>query len=390
MNTPNQTTGNALSEYLARKATHFKVPLSGTFELSPVCNFSCRMCYVRKSQKEVQESPRKILALDDWLAIARQARDAGMLYLLLTGGEPLLWPDFWTLYEELVDMGFLVSVNTNGSLIDEAAIARFRRKPPQKINITLYGANDATYRSLCNVEGVFSRVDGAIRGLLDNQIAVKINCSLTPENAADLDWIVDYAKERNTQLQIATYMFPPIRRDPTMTGANERFTPEESARYQLRYFERSRNPEAYRAYLKSILDGYVEPPGLDEGCVDPFDGKIRCRAGRSSFWITWDGWMTPCGMMPEPKVDLKEFSFAEAWQKTVKAAENLRLSGVCGSCPNQDVCHPCAAISYAETGSVSGIPTYMCIATRERRRLAAEALGVKINSVNYYLGGKEI
>lgn len=390
MNTQKQVPGNALSDYLARKATHFKVPLSGTFELSPVCNFSCRMCYVRKTQKEVNESPRRILDLEDWRRISRESRDAGTLYLLLTGGEPLLWPDFWTLYEELVDMGFLVSINTNGSLIDEAAIARFRARPPHKINITLYGANDTTYQSLCGADGVFRRVDRAVRSLLENQIAVKINCSLTPENAADLDWIVNYAKERNTQLQVATYMFPPIRRDPIMTGENERFTPEESAHYQLRYFERSRSPESYRAYLQNILDGYIEPPGLEEGCVDPVDGKIRCRAGRSSFWITWDGWLTPCGMMPEPKVDLKELSFADAWQETVKLAESLRLSSVCGSCPNQDVCHPCAAISYAETGSVSGIPTYMCKATQARRRLAAEALGVNIKSVNYYRGGKKI
>ena len=53
--------------------------------------------------------------------------EAGTLSILLTGGEPLLWQDFWTLYEELVDMGFQVSVNTNGSLIDEEALLRFRR-----------------------------------------------------------------------------------------------------------------------------------------------------------------------------------------------------------------------------------------------------------------------
>ena len=41
------------------------------------------------------------------MELLRAARDAGMLYLLLTGGEPFLWPDFWTLYDELIDMGFI-------------------------------------------------------------------------------------------------------------------------------------------------------------------------------------------------------------------------------------------------------------------------------------------
>lgn len=376
MSTPNNNVGRRLTEFLASKATRMRIPLSGTFELSPVCNFACKMCYVRKTKQEVQAHHRGILTLDDWRRIAKEARDAGMLNLLLTGGEPLLWPEFWTLYEELVDMGFLVSINTNGSLIDAEAIVRFRKKPPQKINITLYGANDATYQRLCGASGVFQKVDAAIRGLQAAGLMVKINCSLTPENAKDLDWIVDYAKERGAQLQVATYMFPPIRRDPTRVGENERFTPEESARYMLRFFERYHDSQSYHRYLQSVVNGCVEPPGLEEGCIDPIDGKIRCRAGRSSFWITWDGWMTPCGMMPEPKVDLQKCSFGEAWQKTTEFSNALQLSGVCGKCPNHDLCHPCAAIAYAETGSVSKVPTYMCKVSQQMKKIACEMLGV--------------
>lgn len=368
----NNPSGRALTDFLYTKASRIRIPLSGTFELSPMCNFSCRMCYVRKTAKEVAESPRRILTLEDWRRIAREAREAGMLYLLLTGGEPLLWPDFWTLYDELTDMGFLISINTNGSLIDDAAIAHFRRKPPQKLNITLYGASDATYKQLCGVSGVFSKVDRAIRGLMEAGITVKLNCSLTPENAGDLDWIVDYGKERNTVLSVATYMFPPVRRNPTMVGVNERFTPEESADYLMRYLRRQRGEERYQMYLRSILDGCVEPPGLDEGCIDPADGRIRCRAGKASFWITWDGWLTPCGMMPEPKVDLKDSSFTDAWKALTEAAAALRLSGVCDKCPNKNVCHPCAAISFAETGSSAGIPTYKCRVTQRMRQIALE------------------
>lgn len=362
--------GRVLTDHLYAKADARRIPLSGTFELSPVCNFSCRMCYVRKTAEEVRCSPRPILTLDDWRQIARDARDAGMLYLLLTGGEPLLWPDFWTLYDELIDMGFLISINTNGSLIDDAAIAHFRRRPPQRINITLYGAGDESYRKLCGVRGVFTKVDRAVRGLQEAGILVKLNSSLTPENAADLDKIVDYAADRKTVLSVATYMFPPVRRDPTQIGVNERFTPEECARYMLRYLERNRGPEAYAGYLKALRSGCTEPPGLDEGCIDPLDGHVRCRAGKSSFWITWDGFMLSCGMVPEPRADVKQLGFAEAWRSVWSAAAALRLSGVCSQCPNLNVCHPCAAVAYAETGSASGIPTYMCHTTREMCRIA--------------------
>ena len=364
----------ALTDFLYTKASQMRIPLSGTFELSPVCNFSCRMCYVRKTAKEVRESSRSILTLDDWRRIAREAREEGLLYLLLTGGEPLLWPDFWTLYDELIDMGFIISINTNGSLIDEEAVAHFVRRPPQKISVTLYGASDETYRRLCGADGVFTKVDKAIRSMLEAGLTVKINCSLTPDNGADLEWIVDYARERGTTLAATAYMFPPVRRDPGMVGVNERFTPEESVRHLMRYLRRDRGEGAFRRYLERIVSGYVDPPGLDDGCVDPIDGKIRCRAGKASFWITWDGWMTPCGMMPEPKVDLKSRNFAEAWQDLTEESAKVRLSGVCDQCANRNICHPCAAMAYAETGSASGIPTYLCESAKEMCRIARELL----------------
>ena len=147
-------------------------------------------------------------------------------------------------------------------------------------------------------------------------------------------------------------------------------TPEESARYLMHYLRRDRGEERYQGYLENILNGCIEPPGLDEGCVDPIDGQIRCRAGNASFWITWDGWLTPCGMMPEPKIDVTRDSFPACWKALTEASAAVRVSGVCDKCPNKGVCHPCAAIAYTETGSTAGIPTYMCHSTQKMRQIA--------------------
>lgn len=370
----NRLVHTEVTELLLRKAARLRLPVSGTFELSPVCNFSCRMCYVRKTAREVAASPRPILTLADWRRIAAQAKDAGTLYLLLTGGEPLLWPEFWTLYEELVDMGFLVSVNTNGSLFDDEAVARFRRRPPRRVNITLYGASDESYENLCGVTGVFSQVDRAVRGLKDAGILVKLNCSLTPRNERDLEKIVAYAKELDLPLTVVTYMFPPVRRTPEAIGQNERFTPEEAAAQQLRYLRCANTPEGYQKALQKIVSGTAEMPGLEEGCVDPVDGKVRCRAGSASFWVSWDGWLQACGMMETPRIDLASKNLQDAWEQLTDATEALQLTGVCGSCPNRTICHPCAAVAWTETGSVSGIPEYMCRMTRHMVTLAKQEL----------------
>ena len=161
-----------ITDLLFSKAARKKVPLSGTFELSPLCNFSCRMCYVRKTAEEVRNQGRPMVSAEKWLEIAEAAGGDGMLYLLLTGGEPFLYPDFWKLYEALNRMGFVISINTNGSMIDEAVVERLRERPPMKINLTLYGAKDSTYESLCGVKGVFSRVDRAITMLREAGLTV--------------------------------------------------------------------------------------------------------------------------------------------------------------------------------------------------------------------------
>lgn len=363
-----------ITEYMYSRASRERIPLSGTFELSPLCNFSCRMCYVRKTAQEVGESPRPAMTADRWLGIAREAGKRGMLYLLLTGGEPLLWPDFPALYEELSKMGFVISVNTNGSLIGPRETELFRRFPPKRLNVTLYGACDGTYERLCGAKGAFSKVDGAIKSLKAAGISVKLNGSFTPDNVCDMERIVDYAAENGLPLQTSFYMFPPIRRDETMTGRNERFTPEQAAKYRLRCYKRQNGEESYGRYTESIRRGLIPPPGLDESCVDPLDGRIRCRAGRAAFWITWDGYMTPCGLMPRPAADLNEAPFERAWDELVKICDGLVLSGICVSCPNQKVCHACGAMALAETGEYSGIPKYLCRMTEEMKKIAENAL----------------
>lgn len=365
-----------LTDFMYSKASRKRIPLSGTFELSPICNFNCKMCYVRKSVKEVNEYSRPMVTIDQWIEIAKQAKEDGLLFLLLTGGEPLLWPEFWELYETLVKMGFLVSINTNGSLIDEEAVERFRKYPPKRINITLYGANDETYERLCGVKGVFTKVKGAIERLKEARIPVKLSCSLTPDNEADLEEMVIYAQNNKLILQVATYMFPPIRRDEGMVGKNQRFTPEEAAVNRLKTYRLQYGEEAYQNYLDEILRGYVVPPGLDESCIDPLDGKIRCRAGKASFWITWDGWLSACGMMPEPKVDLYKESFESAWKELVQECEIIVTTGVCKKCPKLDICHPCGAMAMAETGNAAGIPKYLCELTQEMQRIAAKDKGI--------------
>ena len=79
-------------------------------------------------------------------------------------------------------------------------------------------------------------------------------------------------------------------------------------------------------------------------------------------------------MMNEPKVDLMNMSFDEGWKQIVQISSEMRLSGVCAKCRNQKLCHSCAAMAMAETGTTTGIPTYLCKMVQEMKLLAKDEL----------------
>ena len=94
-----------VSDRLWDKAGVMRIPLTGAFELLPICNLHCKMCYVRKSMAEVN-AQGGLLPAEQWLDFARQARDEGMLYPLLTGGEPFVRKDFQEIMAGMEKLGF--------------------------------------------------------------------------------------------------------------------------------------------------------------------------------------------------------------------------------------------------------------------------------------------
>lgn len=354
-----------LTNYLNQKARAMGIPLSGVFEMSPVCNLSCKMCYVRRTEQEVKAHNRPILTLSQWKELGDKAFEAGTLFLLLTGGEPFLYKDFRELYEYLHAKGFLISINTNGTLIDDGTVKLLSEMPPARVNVTLYGAGSDTYKRLCGV-GLYDKVTENIDKLINAGICVKLNCSLTPENAGDIENIVKFARERHIQLEMSAYMFPPARRE---AADFRRFTPKEAAYYTLEYIRLSKSEEEYRGFVEQAAKGQAQLPPADESCIDPVDGKVRCQAGRSSYWITWDGYMLPCGMFTGVKSDIAA-GFDKAWSDIREKISGLILSGVCEKCGNRGICHCCLSMAYAETGSPSGVPKYLCEMTEEVCRMA--------------------
>lgn len=342
---------------LCRKCATLGIPASGVFELTPRCNLRCKMCYVRLDPEQMAPLGKERTAAQ-WLEMARQARDNGMTFLLITGGEPTLRQDFCEIYEGLAQMGLSISLNTNGTLLTGPVRELWQRLPPAQVNITLYGTCREDYEALCGNGAAFDAVVDALSWLKSRGILVHLNTTMVPTNLHKWEKIEEFAQERGLDLRMTAYCFPPNRRD---CDCFERLPPEVAGELIVKdaYFR-----EGAAGILKRARD--LDTP-LQRSCELDNGEPMQCMAGRSQFWITWNGTMTPCAMLTQPTAQPFEEGFAESWEKLKTQCNPIRLCPECVDCPDQKSCLNCAAVTFAETGRFDGKPEYMCRLNRGYR-----------------------
>lgn len=361
-----------MATYLHSKGRRLGLPIAGNFELTARCNFNCPMCYVHMSEEEVAAKGNELTA-EQWIKIAEDAKNRGMVFALLTGGEPFVRKDFFEIYSAMKEMGLLVSINSNGSMLEGEILEKLIENPPVRMNISLYGGCEETYENMCGAP-MYERVLGNIVRLKEAGVSVSINLSITPFNCQDLEKIYEIVDKYQINVRASSYMYPPVRLDKELEGYGNRLSPKESAKYSvqwdtLRFTEEefAKRAEA----MANLVSVEAEECYVDQ--EDTADG-VKCRAGSSSFWMTWDGQMRPCGMMPGPTAYPLEVGFDAAWDEIRKATSEIRQPAKCANCAKSEVCGVCAAVCVSETGKFDETPEYMCQRTEAILKYTAKAI----------------
>lgn len=346
---------NSFKDFLVAKAVLNRTAITGTFELTPLCNLDCKMCYISEKKQEVKHCGG-LLPESFWIEKAKDAVDQGMLFLLLTGGEPFLYPNFLELYKKLSDMGLFISINTNGTLLDKDSIAFLEKYPPRKLNVSIYGASSDTYRKLCGNGDAYNALRTNLALLKKTNLPVRLRSVLQDENIDDYEKMANFVDTLDMPLSYVYYAFPPVRRDKNSFGINHRFTPEKAGKVKARYEKDRRTSSEYKEYLIDIqhsLENYIEYSAY--GKTD-----VNCQGCKAGFWLNWKGELSLCGMLDTPMVDLKKYDFKYAWNTIRNQLDEIVLPYECSICPKRKYCNTCAASVYAETGGFNQTPEYLC------------------------------
>jgi MoaA/NifB/PqqE/SkfB family radical SAM enzyme len=362
-------TWGQLGDNLIEQAKEKRIPLIGQFELTARCNLQCKMCYVCQPANDKQVMARERTA-KEWIKLAEEARDAGMLYLLLTGGEVFLRKDFREIYEAVSMMGFNIEIYTNATLITPEIAKWLGKIPPSRVGVTLYGASPETYESVCGHADGFEKAIRGIDLLLNEGITVFLKTTVTRRNAGDFDKLAEFAEKRGVEFGIVSYISP--RREIGNTCPNEeRLCPTELVAYEMHIDKYFNNKMKEKPSSGSLDDCTKQEKMIDEFPEDTESQQIskpfQCAAGSSSFWLTWDGRMTPCGLMDELSTHPLEKGFVNAWRELEGNCDSLPQCAECKQCSYKKYCMSCPARLKNETGFFDRPPQYLCdLANKEK------------------------
>lgn len=338
---------NKLRDVLQQKAVISRRPLSCTFELTYRCNFSCPMCYVRMTDEQAKPYGR-LRTVDEWLDMARQVYDSGVLYLNLTGGECTAYNGFVRLYEEVSKMGFRASLMTNAGAYSPSLLKLFEEYPPYGVAVSLYGGSNETYKKVTGDPNGLDKVLSNIKFFRSIGVPVTLNYTMTKQNVLDYPKVGNICKELGIPYTLITDITPHAR-NSSYSDCSCALSPSQRACIACHTPEEVELALCNAEILEKEIADY-SPPVAVNGGVTEVQG---CIGSYSAAAIFWNGDMNSCvSLAGSACYKPFETGFENAWQQMQKDhSKRFALPPVCKNCDMREDCiHSCAARNFEATG----------------------------------------
>lgn len=344
-----------------------RVPTDGTFELTVRCNLNCRMCLFRHADCQNSAIIAQEKSADEWIDMARQVAQAGTASLLITGGEPLLRNDFAEIWEGIYRIGFQIQLYTNATLVTPEIVALFRKYPPHKIGISIYGASENTYQKVCANGDAYRLTLEGIRQLSTLPSILDFKTTIIKDNLDDMNKMEEWVKDNYGSQHILVHtsmVFKPVRGGCSDAAAC-RLDSEDNVKLFFR-----RNLRRAEQILKSKQKDASKilvtvSKNTEKADIEPNDALFGCDAGMSSYTVSWDGALLGCQLIGECYTNPFDTGFQMAWDKFPQSVLPFTIDSKCLGCKSASYCFSCIATRYAETGCLGGCPEYFCRMTEQ-------------------------
>ncbi len=322
-----------------------------TIELTPLCNFTCKFCYARKSPEQLKAKGERVFRFDDWKRYIDELADMHCMTLIITGGECTIHPDFAEIYRYAYEKGFVITVFTNGSHISDDILDLFAQLPPLRIFLTMYGASPETYKTVTGRAEWYEIVKANLEKLVAAKQDVIIQNTMSSENIADTEVLFDYAQTLGCEFRYSSSLnaYGNCTDDVYDEVKADRDTAQQ-VNVNIWRKQRGMSEEEYKRHIAEVKTSFVPQK------VDPNAIGIRCSAGRNACFIGYNGFMQVCNTFDAFKVDTKGRTLADCFNELSMWAKTLPRIKECEGCIHSFHCSSCTALHYNDTKQF-GVPS---------------------------------
>lgn len=296
---------------------------NATIEILNLCNFNCIHCYN-------QDLTRFVMNKSLFIHLVDQLIDLGCENVTLTGGEPLLHPDFYDLYKYCWDKGLNISLYTNGYLLNNY-VDFLKSYPPKKIDISLYGITNETYKKICGLEKGFDIVSSNVKNLRRLNLPVFLKTVVMQQNYTDLPEMINFCKNEEIYFRFDLNILK------SKNGKEE----------QSYNILTNKQYRTIMNYIKKIkLSNWISYTTRENIYSD--NGYLySCGAGRYSLFVNCHGDVSLCNFAIFSEKNILKHSLKDIWEGfneylSIKNNANSK----CYKCKYKKFCSNCPVSSY--------------------------------------------
>lgn len=333
-------------------------PFSVLFELTAKCNMNCIHCYLQHVHMSEELSYEEIIKIIDILYAK------GILFLTLTGGEILTRKDFCNIYLYAKKKGFLIELFTNGYLFDDEIITLLTEYPPLLVDISIYGANEDTYKSVTGISGAFNKVIENCRKLKAAGVRVSLKTPVIDLTLPEIDEMQKMADDIGIPFVYTFEICTTIDKDDNPKMHQVPLC--EILKFEFKnYYEQKEN--GTRNQISNYDDVILQ--------LKSNKGVYSCNVALNSFVIDYKGNMCPCMKLRHHGVKLTSSNYDTIWDDFKKYSKLVATNTYkCKGCESIYYCDICPAEMDLLYGDPEFRPENVCKGAKIRRAFYEEEI----------------
>lgn len=291
-----------------------KIPVKATIELTGKCNLNCYHCYAKELRKQRDLDTDKIKKIIDIL------HKQGVIFLEITGGEPLAREDFLEILRYVNEKQFIVSLFTNAMSITDEIIDELKLGNTTLISTSLLAPDEEKCDELTGIQGSFKKIISGIKRIRDSGINYRVSSCITNKNVHLYKKFEELKKEHRINLIYAVDV------DPTYSGYDDisTYRIEDQQISELRRFIHHEN-----ITIKDLLPEYY------------------CGAGKTKLAIDNEGNFMVCYKFREVIGNILNEDFEKLWNSnkiTDILTYQFKRNSKCSTCKKTEYCFYCPGI----------------------------------------------